>query len=86
MSGIKNSLASDSASTNQADSEGEGPAGEESEQFVIVDGHEGGHQVMGDETLIEPYPYDTSSVSSHQTHASSSRIRQMSQVIPICWF
>ena len=83
VSGIKHSLTSDSASVGGS-SRGEPAAGEESEQYVFVDGDgpdpEGG-DAMGDETLIEPYPYDTSSVSSHQTH--TSRIRQMSQVISL---
>ncbi|KAH0834100.1 hypothetical protein J3R83DRAFT_11388 [Lanmaoa asiatica] len=67
VSGIKDSLTSDSASTK------EGATGEESEQYVFVNGDdpdESGDQGMGDETFIEPYPFDTSSVSSHQTHSS----------------
>lgn len=87
VSGIKNSLTSDSASTKEdvgSSRRSEGAVGEESEQFVIVDGDgpdEGGDQGMGDETLIEPYPFDSSSVSSHHTH--TSRIRQLSQVITL---
>lgn len=82
VSDIKNSLANDSASTKEGvggSRGGERATGEESEQYVFVDGDgpdEGGDQGMGDETLIEPYPFDTSSTSSHQTHTS-----RMSQVI-----
>ncbi|KAG6377719.1 hypothetical protein JVT61DRAFT_14490 [Boletus reticuloceps] len=83
VSSFKSSLTSDSASMKEGvdgSSVGEGASGEESEQFVFVDGDspdEGGDRGMGDET--EHYHFDTSSVSSHQTH--SSRIRQISQVI-----
>lgn len=87
VSGIKHSLTSDSASMKDGvgSSRGEGAAGEESEQYVFVDGDsEGVDQVTGDESWIEPYPYDTSSVSSHHTH--TSRTRQMSQVNPCLVF
>lgn len=77
VSGIKHSLTSDSASMKDGVGRGDGATGEESEQYVFVDGDGPGEQEMGDETFIEPYLYDTSSVSSHQT----SRSRQMSQVI-----
>ncbi|KAG8215492.1 hypothetical protein J3R82DRAFT_9125 [Butyriboletus roseoflavus] len=74
VSDVKNSLTSDSASTKGVSGS---TRGEESEQFVFVDGDgpvESGDQGMGDETFIELHPFDTSSVSSHQTH--SSRIQQ----------
>lgn len=66
---------------------GKGATGEESEQYVFVDGDcpdESGDQGMGDETLIEPYPFDTLSVSSHQTH--TSRIQHTSPVITLVSF
>jgi hypothetical protein len=80
VSGIKHSLTSDSASMKEGVGGSSRGEVEESEQYVFVDGDsEGGDQVMVDETFIESYHYDTSSISSHQTH--TSRIRQMSQVI-----
>lgn len=89
VGGIKNSLVSDSASAKGVGSSGGGEraTGEESEQYVFVEGDgpdEGGDQGMGDETFIEPYPFDTSSVSSHQTH--TSRTQRTSQVIPLVSF
>lgn len=79
VSGIKNSLTSDSANAKDVfgSMRSEGAAGEESEQYILVDGD--GLEEGGDQTLIEPYPFDSSSISSHHTH--SSRTRQMSQVI-----
>ena len=84
VNGIKNSLSSDAASTKEdfGDSRSRDETGEEVEQYVFVDGHgpdEAGDQGMCDETLIEPYPFDSSSISSHHMH--TSRVRQMSQVI-----
>lgn len=90
VSGIKSSMTSDSASTKEgvSGSRGrEGATGEESEHYVFVHGDgpdESGDQGMGGETLIEPYPFDTSSVSSYQSH--TSRIRRMSQVISVVSF
>ena len=87
VSGIKNSLTSDTASTREGiggSGADEGATGEESEQYVFVNGdgpEEGENQGMGNETMIEPYHYDTASVSSHHTHTSS--IRQPAQVMTL---
>lgn len=72
VSGLKNSLTSDSVSMKEgvgSSRRGEDAMSVESEQYVFVDGEQG----MGDEPITELYPYDTASISSHHTHASSIR-------------
>ncbi|KAF8836059.1 hypothetical protein BDN67DRAFT_364184 [Paxillus ammoniavirescens] len=74
VSGIKNSLTNDSASGSGG--ERASVAGEESEQYIFVEGDgpdEGADQGMGDETLIEPYPFDSASVSTHQSHTTRAQ-------------
>ncbi|KAI6037980.1 hypothetical protein EDC04DRAFT_2070574 [Pisolithus marmoratus] len=44
--------------------------GEESEPYVMVDGDVDAAEGVGDETLIEPFPYDTASIITHHTHSS----------------
>ena len=46
--------------------------GETSEQFVIVgDESVGDGDGMGDETLIEPFPFDAASVSTHHSQVGA---------------
>lgn len=57
-----------SGSVNRAGS----GAGEQSEPFVMVDGNVDAAGGIGDETLIEPFPYDAASTMTHQTHSAQS--------------
>ncbi|KAG9310939.1 hypothetical protein JVU11DRAFT_8813 [Chiua virens] len=87
VSGVKSSLVNDSASAKEdtGSSRGEGSTEEESEQYVFVNGDdpaEGGERGSGNERTSEPYPLDTSSVSSHQTHHSSVQQSPQDQQTP----
>ncbi|KAG6333865.1 hypothetical protein ID866_5228 [Astraeus odoratus] len=57
--------------------------GEESEQYVMVegDGPDAGDG-MGDETLIEPFPFDAASVSTHQNHSPAVQSMHMQVQTP----
>ncbi|KAL4065516.1 hypothetical protein V8B97DRAFT_1875356, partial [Scleroderma yunnanense] len=70
------STRSRSGSVNGA-GEAIGVAGEVSEQYVMVEGNglnaEQNGDGMGDDTLIEPFPFDAASVSTHQSHAGQTQ-------------
>ncbi|KAI6022915.1 hypothetical protein BKA83DRAFT_4270702 [Pisolithus microcarpus] len=63
--GLLGSRGGDGASTT---SESRSRSG--SNPYVMVDGDVDAAEGVGDETLIEPFPYDAASVTTHQTHSA----------------
>ncbi|KAG8215347.1 hypothetical protein J3R82DRAFT_8943 [Butyriboletus roseoflavus] len=84
VSGIQNSLTSDSVSTREGVSGSRARVQRVRNLYLWMGTAlvESGDQGMGDETLIESYPFDTSSVSSHQTHISKTQHMFQGQETP----
>lgn len=84
--GLRGSRAPDGLSITSSRSRSgsvNGAVGETTEQYVIVEGDEPGVDQngdgMGDETLIEPFPFDVASVMTHQSHPGQNAQEQLQQ-------
>lgn len=85
--GLRGSRAPDGLSVTSSRSRSgsvNGAVGETTEQYVIVEGDEPSVDQngdgMGDETLIEPFPFDAASVMTHQSHPGQNAQEQVSAV------